>query len=178
MKNYKILFPFKASAGFTLIELMVVFSMGIVISAVGFASFSSYSKKQTVEQAASDLKQTIEKTKYNSTNGVKPDKCGSDPLQYYTFYLDSTSRKYGINCEDPAPPTPYFEKKLPSGLSFSNYSSCQASPVCTSIRFYTLSGKVAVFSGTTPVTKCDIVISGNDNCVKLTVDEDGNVTKN
>lgn len=58
--------------GFTLLELLVVFSVVGVLAGSGFASFVSYSKKQALDLAAADIKTGIDQAKFNAISRVKP----------------------------------------------------------------------------------------------------------
>lgn len=62
----------KNAAGFTLLEMLVVFTVIGLLTGVGFASFVSYSKKQTLDQAVQDLKTGIDQAKFNAVSRVKP----------------------------------------------------------------------------------------------------------
>src|SRR5436190_14189834 len=57
--------------GFTLIELLVTFTMVAIISGMGFASFASYSRRQTVVQASYDVKQSIDEARFAALSSVK-----------------------------------------------------------------------------------------------------------
>ena len=67
--------------GFTLIELIVVFTVIAILSTIGTVSFVSYSRTQTLNQATSDLVQTLNLAKSLSASQLKtPDINGSGPL--------------------------------------------------------------------------------------------------
>lgn len=59
-------------SGFTLIEVIVVFSIIAVLSVIGVASFVNYSRVQTVESAASDLSSFLLVAKSKAISQVKP----------------------------------------------------------------------------------------------------------
>lgn len=76
LRNFKKLL--KNSPGFTILELVVVFAVIGVISSVGFAAFSSYSNKQTMDQTALNLRSGINQAKFNAISQVKPESgCGT-----------------------------------------------------------------------------------------------------
>jgi len=65
------------SNGFTLIELTIVFTIIAVIGGIGFASYSSFSSRQTLDQTAYDLKAGIDEAKSMAVSRVKPSACGA-----------------------------------------------------------------------------------------------------
>ena len=69
--------------GFTLIEIVVVFSIMAILAGLGFASLSSYAHKQAVTQASNDIAQAYKLAKLSSVSGVKPSQCSSSTLSEY-----------------------------------------------------------------------------------------------
>lgn len=67
--------------GFTLIELVVVFSVMAVLATVGMASFLNFSRSQALQQAASDVTATLNTAKSEAVAQVKPTAAGSKCLQ-------------------------------------------------------------------------------------------------
>ena len=61
--------------GFTLLELVVVFSVIAIISTVGVVSFSNYNKSQELSQAVSDIVTLLNSAKSNSLSQIKPEAC-------------------------------------------------------------------------------------------------------
>ena len=83
--------------GFTLLELLVVFSVVGVLAGSGFASFVSYSKKQVLDQQAADIKTGIDQAKFSAISRVKPtvSPCSaSTPLSRYRIRICSS----GVAC--------------------------------------------------------------------------------
>ena len=67
--------------GFTLIELIVVFTVMAILSTIGVVSFVSYSRTQVLNQAVSDLVQNLNMAKSLSASQLKTlDKNGSGPV--------------------------------------------------------------------------------------------------
>lgn len=62
----------KNQAGFTVIELIVVFSIIAILSVIGVASFVSYSRVQILESASQDLLSTLLTAKSRAISQVKP----------------------------------------------------------------------------------------------------------
>lgn len=65
----------KFSSGFTLIELIVVFSVIAVISTVGVVSFTSYNKTSELNSAVSDTISFLNSAKSNSLSQIVPEEC-------------------------------------------------------------------------------------------------------
>jgi prepilin-type N-terminal cleavage/methylation domain-containing protein len=57
--------------GFTLIELIVVFTVLAILSTIGTISLVSYSRAQTLNQATNDLVQTLDTAKSLSGSQLK-----------------------------------------------------------------------------------------------------------
>ncbi len=74
------------SQGFTLIEIIVVFSIIAVVSSIGIASFVTYSKTQVFNSAVSDFTSTLSLAKSRSLSQVKPSSC-SGTLSGYQVAL-------------------------------------------------------------------------------------------
>jgi prepilin-type N-terminal cleavage/methylation domain-containing protein len=127
--------------GFTLVELLVVISVGAVLSAVGFASYMRYSASQAVTQAARDVKLAIERAKFNATSTVKPPACtNNDPLNSYSFQVCAIS---GTCSTDPAYNNPDYEVDYNCGSTIDVYNS--------------LAKKLGSVTVDTGVTTCSII---------------------
>lgn len=87
------------SNGFTLIELTIVFTIIAVIGGIGFASYTSFTSRQKLDQAAYDLKAGIEEAKHMAISRVKPTSCGATTaLDGYRITICVT----GGNCTNSA----------------------------------------------------------------------------
>ena len=95
----KLLFNNKLSQnGFTLLELIVVFTVIAILSTVGLASFVNYSRAQVLQQAYSDLLNTLNTAKSNAFSQVKPPQCASYTLEGYSVSINtSTWKSYSLN---------------------------------------------------------------------------------
>lgn len=160
------------SSGFTLIELLVAFSLITIISGIGFASFVSYSREQTVIQAAANLKQTIELARANANSFVKPSLCSENDelLSYKVNFcrtaLCQTSSDYEMIVSCGA-----IEEAVGSYSFAQNTSSSDVpgSPICTTILFNTV-------SKTAEGVPCEMNIDGYGNQRTLSIDSQGYVS--
>lgn len=172
----------KSGAGFTLLELLVVFSVIGVLIGVGSVSFLSYNNKQSIETAATELKTGIENAKFNAVSRVKPSGCAALPLNKYSFVACTNKVPQVNNCTDPAN---LYEiravcntsvittttKKRPADITVSISATECGNPRI--LEFYPLKNG-------TDVPFCRIVLeNGDSSLVKtLCVDMGGNVSVN
>jgi Tfp pilus assembly protein FimT len=71
----------KAEAGFSLLELMVVFSLTTILSGGGFFAFTKYSQSQEFNQGIAALSLTYDLARNSSISNVKPEsECSSSDL--------------------------------------------------------------------------------------------------
>lgn len=114
----------KSQQGYSLIELLVVFSLLALISGIGFAGFSEYSYRQVVDQASSDVQAAFEKAKENAISQVKPEICGNtNPLYGYKVNLDvDGSYEIVADCGDLVTPSPE-QMQLPQNVTFFNMAA-------------------------------------------------------
>ena len=113
--------------GFTLIELIVVFSVIAIISTIGVAAFVGYSKTQTLNQAAYDLSTTLNTAKSKASSQVKPSvsQCnGSNVLNGYsvTLNLIANPNSYSLVVVCSGGPSTISTTPLPPGTAFNNGS--------------------------------------------------------
>lgn len=82
-------------AGFTLLEILIAFSLIGVLSAVSIASFVSFSREQQLQQATNEILATVKQAKSYAQSQVKPSSCSGKVLEGYRVeYCDS-------ECVDP-----------------------------------------------------------------------------
>lgn len=118
------------SAGFTFIELLVVFSITAVLSTLGIASFLSYSRAQDLRNASYDLSTLLNSAKSSAQAQVKPaDKClTTDMLNAYKVYVccvgggcpacvnSSDNMELVVSCGN-KPDQVVSSKQFPNGVS-------------------------------------------------------------
>ncbi len=171
----KILRSFKNSAGFTLLEIIVVFSVIAIIATVGIAAFVNYSKIQTLQTAYLDLKNTLSIAKSYSQSQLKPTEC-SNVLNGYEVDLDLFNGKYSLvaKCQG-------YDKNLktvsfPTNIKFNNSLT-----TTSTLLFPILSNNMAScnssctitiqrYEGTNPQDS-----SSEGNCKVITIDNLGGI---
>lgn len=67
---------YNSQKGFTLLELLIVFSITAVLSTVGIASFVTYSRQTTLSNTTSDIKNFLYSARSKALNGER-DSCSS-----------------------------------------------------------------------------------------------------
>ncbi len=116
-----------AQKGFTLIELIVVFSIISILSTFSIASFVNYSRAQTLDGAKNDVISMLNVAKSRSQSQIIPTGCSGTLLSYsVTVYKDNSGAPtYPIGsyvltatCSGNATPIQLLLKKLTSGLNF------------------------------------------------------------
>ncbi len=71
------------SEGFTLLELIIVFSVISILSTIGIVSFVNYSRAQSLQTAAASLASTLNLAKSSASSQVKPNQCSNEALSGY-----------------------------------------------------------------------------------------------
>ncbi|MDO8270251.1 MAG: prepilin-type N-terminal cleavage/methylation domain-containing protein [Candidatus Levybacteria bacterium] len=162
-----------SNKGFTLIEILVVFSVITILSAVGIASFASYSRTQQVAQSANSVKLLISQARFNAISTVKSNSneqgitidCGVDALSGYsiTTFGDSSIDLNQVCASGGSNRIKRYT--LPSGLTFT------AGTTCNQVLFDSLSAK----GNGLP---CNFVVNGFGQSKTISVDAIGNVSIN
>lgn len=169
--------------GFTLIEVLVAFSLIAVISALGFASFSSYSRRQIVYQAAEEFKEAVTIARFNAISNLRESCNTGDTLNNYTVNICVNNNP---ECSDP--PT------VPDAKGYKVRASCSSGDVTVSWKEFaegitletsgfpageTVCGADIVFGSVeTPSTivPCKIFISGFGYQIEVAIDSQGYVS--
>lgn len=108
----------KPNRGFTIIELVVVFSVIAILSSVGIAASINYSRAQTLQTATLDLINTLNQAKSYAQSQYKPDDCNTQDLQYYRFDIISSGEDpyYTLNVFCGANSYELLNNKLPKDV--------------------------------------------------------------
>src|SRR4030042_4548027 len=83
-----------SSRGFTLIELIVVFSILSVLSAAGLASFVTYSRTQAVTNERNNLILILNVAKARAQSQIKPSSCSTQTLRGYEVFINTANDTY------------------------------------------------------------------------------------
>lgn len=166
--------------GFTIIELLVVFSVISIIAGIGFATFSSYSDSQKLSGSIKTLESSIDDAKNSALSNVKPKTTRGGQVIACTQSVNS----YEINlCSDVSncSGSGYdYEVVLVCGnqryaIKTGNFQSgvdfgSQDPEDCDSIIFSTLSGEVNLDPN---IANCQISVTNGNSTKIFLVDHTG-----
>lgn len=158
--------------GFTIIEILVVFSLVAFLSGIGIISFVTYSRSQELSQSASNIKLFVQEAKFNALSSVKSVNsgentsidCGTESLTGYSveiFQAAKELRMFMLCANASSQLVKTF--KLPENLSFT------ASTTCSEVQF-------EVVSANPTGLPCDIQFVGYGSQKTVAVDRIGNVS--
>lgn len=155
--------------GFTIIELIVVFSVMAVLSTIGIASFSSFSKSQVLQQATNDLVNTLNTAKVRSASQNKPNPpcLANSILENYNVVINIALKTYSLNVVCSGTTNILKTTALPSNVNF-NTASGTPPTTTTTIVFPVLTGGVNR-SG-------NIVLSSFGLTKTITISQVGNIS--
>ncbi len=107
------------SNGFTLVELIVVFSVMATLSAVGIVGLSNYNRQTALQRSIVDLVDTLNAARSRALSQVKPSECGVNPLEYYK--VDLVNKKtYQLEAICGGSTHLIYEKKIYGPIEFSS----------------------------------------------------------
>jgi len=172
----------QAQRGFTIIELLVVFSVISIIAGIGFVSFSSYNDTQKLTGSVKTLESFIDDAKHSAISSVVPERTESGNAINCTQAVSS----YSVNiCEENANCLASghdYEIVLRCGINqyiiktgnFQNGVNFGADSVneCRSISFSILSGVVQLVPNQ---ATCEINLANENNSNSFLVDNAGNI---
>lgn len=150
------------NSGFTLIEISVVVSILAVLTTMGIAAFVNYSRTQTLQGAAFDLRTNLNLAKSRAFSQVKPEECSSQALDGYRVVVLSASNKWEMDAVCAGNVYKIKEGSFPQNVTIS-----QNETTSSSFFFPVISGGV-VGSGS-------VVLSGFGQKKTITVDSLGTV---
>lgn len=163
----------KSKHGFTLLELTIVFGIIGLLSVIGFSSFTSYSRKQVLDQGATQVRSALEVARFNALSKVKPQICDDRyPLSGYEFMLcdgsDPTcAGDYEVRAQcTPAPgetSTTITSGTLPEAVQL-----IPSAETCSKISYSVITGYMN--------SSCEIILSAYTSTRKVVVDNLGNVS--
>lgn len=144
----------QSGAGFTLIEIIVVFSILSVLSAVGLASFVTYSRTQAVTNERNNLILTLNVAKARAQSQVKPSNCDTQTLNGYQVSINTINNTYSLIADCSTADAVISTTRLSSNITFQSTSE-------TTYSFPVLTGGVT--GGTIVITGYGIVQTINVN---------------
>jgi prepilin-type N-terminal cleavage/methylation domain-containing protein len=154
--------------GFTLLELIIVFSVIAMVSTVGIAAFVNYSRTQALQTSYLDLLNTLNVAKSYSISQIKPSSCGINLLQGYRVAIDTFNNKYSLYTECQG-----YEQLIKSSFLSKDKSIAFNSTLTTnsSILFPILSNDISNCANS-----CTITINGYGNQRAIVVSSTGLIT--
>lgn len=111
----------RSQNGFTMLELIVVFTVIAILSTIGIASFVNYSRAQSLQTGAQDLFTTLNLAKSRTLSQVKPDLCSTtETLDGYKVTIDysGNSNEYKLYVICSTLPHEIKSSILPTNISF------------------------------------------------------------
>lgn len=91
MKNFKV-----SQKGFTIVEMIVVFTVIAVLSTISIAAFVSYNRSQVLQIGADEVSQALVLARSRSVSQTKPDQCSSQVLDGYKVILNISDSSYRV----------------------------------------------------------------------------------
>lgn len=105
----------KTSVGFTLIELLLVIAVGAILFTVGLARYNDFNRRQTLKQAAFNLKNDLQSAK---TKAFAGNKSGCTTLDRYRVSFTANNYSIAAVCVGGSLGTETIVP-LPAGVTFS-----------------------------------------------------------
>ena len=133
--------------GFTLIELLVAISLTIIISSFGLAYYSSFNRRQIVEQTAKKIVSDIRLAQSLALSQQKPPPgCTCTNLISYTFTISGTGYTITPDCSLPTTCHDAVKNVTLGGITLSGTDS---------IKFMVLTQGVVIAGGSTMTVRKD-----------------------
>lgn len=135
------------SEGFTLIELIVVFTILAVLSTIGIVAFLGYDQVQSIQAAKNDLSTLLYLAKSRSFSQIVPFQCSGRGLDGYEVRIcglpssncisSNVDFEMLVRCQGSAVSPAITTRKLPKNISFDSQGTTS-----TSFIFPTITGGV------------------------------------
>ncbi len=182
--NFKIPISKKNGAGFTLIELIVAFSVMAILSVIGIASFVDYSRSQAILADRQKIITVLNTAKANASSQVKNSYCLNSPypslnkvLNGYEVIINSDG-SYTLNIQCVKTDTRVTNDiNLPPTYTLSNNITFDTSTNVAKIFFPLFTGKAVLTDqyGNTPSDPAQIVLTGYNKTKRtiITIDQTG-----
>lgn len=153
----------KSQAGYSFIELLVVFSIMGIIGAIGMASFVSFGNAQAVDGAASEISNSLTIARQRALSQIKPSTCTAvQTLAGYRVALNIAAGTYRVEAVCGALTVPVSTKNLPPQVSFD--------PGSTPTVFFNVPNGTAAAPGA-------ITINGFGKTKQITVTSEGIISE-
>ncbi len=136
-------------SGFTILELMVVFSLSAVIAGGGFFAFTKYSQSQAFNHGIDQLKLVYDQARNSAISNVKPgqDCTDTSTLKGYRVDLDEDTLTLVIECLNGGVQADVTkDDQLPSRVKLSGFEACSG------VEYQVITGNVVGTSGSLPCT--------------------------
>lgn len=105
--------------GFTFIELLIVISLGVIISSIGLVGYVNFSRTQILTQSCRKVIADLRLAQSLADNNQKPSGCST--LSGYIFEVVD-EQTYRIDADCPEGKMEYKEDSIPNDLSMSGFS--------------------------------------------------------
>lgn len=170
----------RSQKAFTLIEIVIAFSIMAIISTIGLAAFVDYSRSQSLNNAVNELVTILNKAKSNAQSQVVPASCTS--FQGYKIIICSgppaSELCANVKGDDYEMDRVCDNKNVlveSKKFTDSNISFDTSSTTSTSFFFKVLSGGVDLSAG---INTGVVRINGFGNHKDISVNKSGNITVN
>lgn len=162
------------SLGFTLIEMIIVFSIAAAISTLGIASFLEYNRSSEVNSAASGLSSFLNLAKSRALSQVKPSTC-TGILNGYKVMICKTSSN-----ADCSGKTNVLNTCLPADSSdkdYAIYAFCDGALLSPSIDSKKLPPNVCVSNSSQTSFYFKVFTAGTEGSGNITIHNKNNNSK-
>lgn len=88
----------RKKSGFTLVELLVTFSVITLLFTIGFASYQEFNRRQIVSQAGKELKENLRLAQSKASSGEKPTGCTGTLNGWQVVFQDTSSYQIQAVC--------------------------------------------------------------------------------